>query len=376
MLISSYLLILLVLSILFFVSNNKIFRALNFFTWLFLVIISAANTYNNDTTIYMNIFKSAKNELWIKDVGFGYWMSFANSHNFTYQMVRFLEYLVSFLFIHFGVKKYIGKYEWILLFLYFLFPFLMDVIEVRNFIFESILIFSLPLLASRKKTNYLAFFLLYCAACLIHKIGLIYLPAFLLFLISTEKKSVQKVFVTLFISAAVIGLFRKQLSSILMSSSSALLQIQGISRNLEINNNNGWIVDYVITGAFFLGSLFNYQVALLKHKQNQNYLFDVRYRLQKLIFVLSFYGALFLPFYAISGDYMRIIRNLYLLNYFSIIITFTLPGSNLVFKTKKSNYSIALVALMIFTSLASVVYGGNFDSWFGEIFRNNFIFSF
>ncbi len=355
------------------VNKNKFFR--NIFLFLiisYFVIISGFNLTNLDNTIYYNIFVESKSAFFTKDLGYGLLLAFAHSLNLDYKTFRLFEYLIAFVLIHISLKKLI-KNEEVFFLVYFIYPFFLDIIETRNFLAVSLLLFSLPYFLSSKKERKLLFLIIYLFSCLVHKIMFIYIPCF--FFVNSTMLSKKKLIVFLFIalSFGFLGLDRQGFSILLsyLSHSLSLLTITGVSRNLSVLLNNGWVVNYAITYCMFFGSLLLISDAntlfLLKKLSKKSLKFC------NLAFALSFYSCLFLPFYAISSDFMRVVRNVLPL----LIIEICLLGKShsLINKNSKIVWGFILVFSSQIISIASIFYPNQQVAWIFDSIINNTFFN-
>ncbi len=118
---------------------------------IILYIISAFNNYNMDYEIYAGTYTSplkAKHS----EILFKYFMNLGKILNLEYQKFLYLLFFVIILFIYFLFKKY--KISLYYLILFSIYPFFLNVIQIRHFFAEILFIY---FLFSQKQRNRILF---------------------------------------------------------------------------------------------------------------------------------------------------------------------------------------------------------------------------
>lgn len=355
--------------------KKTFYKALANFIWLYFVILMCFSYTNNDTLIYQNIYKSSVYELWTKDIGFGKLLSLFHSLNFTYEMFRFTICFCALILMRMGVRKLLKKYECFYWMIYFVYPLLLDNIEIRNFLAYSVLIFALPFLFDSKKRKILLFFILFFIAGLIHKIIFIYtIPLLVYRILRTTNKERLLIYDLIFIFVALIGVNKGLTSSIFSILPVWFRETEGISRNLITTNNNGWIVNWCITVCFYISARLMYQNTIKLEKRGMIDRNEFLFKYLQLIFIMSLFGAILIPFYVLSGDLMRVIRNMYALVAIGILCTYERVGN---FDGIKNiiTYSLFFLVFAELGGVASAFYSGNEYMIIYDIFVNNWLFN-
>ncbi|MEG2640155.1 MAG: EpsG family protein [Bacilli bacterium] len=361
--------------------KNSFFKKISLFLVIgYFVILSGGNLTNNDAKIYSDIFETSKYAFFTKDIGYGFLLNIAHGMDLSLSTFRFLEYFIGILLIHFGVKKIAGKNEIIFFVLYLIYPFLLDVIETRNFLALSVLIFSIQFFLKKGMGRKLFFILLFALSCTLHKIMVIYIPCFLLFLIPTKSKNIRKAIYMLFFMCCVIGVQRDVVSNVLLSVEHIVGHIPGIDRNLRVDNENGWIVTYFSTISFFIAANLIYSEFLKLANSNVIKKDSFIFKSAKLIFVLSIWSCMFIPFYAVSADYMRVSRNMIPLSIASFACLLSYKSFKfkniLVHKINKCDMAICFVVAMQLVEISSIFYSNLQSALIYDTFVNNTIFNF
>ncbi|MEG1009659.1 MAG: hypothetical protein RSF67_07620, partial [Clostridia bacterium] len=303
----------------------------------------------------------------------------AHGMDLSLSTFRFLEYLLGIMLIHFGVKKIAGKNEIIFFILYLIYPFLLDVTQTRNFLALSVLIFSIQFFLKKERGWKLLFVLLFAFSCTLHKIMVVYIPCFLLYLIPTKSKNIRKTIYTLFFVSCIIGLQRNFVSNILLNIKDVVGHIPGIDRNLQVDNENGWIVSYFSTISFFIATNLIYSEFLKLVNSNIIKKDSFIFRSAKLIFVLSIWSCMFIPLYAISADYMRVSRNMIPLSIASLacLLSYRTFKFKYIFvhKINKCDMAIWFVVATQLVEISSIFYSNLQNIIIYDAFINNTIFN-
>lgn len=344
---------------------------------LYVIVLMCFSYTNNDTNIYKNIiYIGSKDTFWDKDIGFGLLLQIGYFFGFSYETFRFFIYLLAILLIHFGVSKILKKYENLFWLIYCLYPLFLDNIETRNFLAYSILIFALPFLFEKRVSKKTLFFMLFVVACLIHKIIFIYaIPMLAYPILRTEKKSTRMLIDALFILLCVLGVNKNIFISILNSLPSWFQSIPGISRNLVTTNNNGWIVNLVTTVAFYFSVRVMYsEIVVQGLAKGKVSILSLRYKFCRITYVFGVFGSMLAPFYMISGDYMRVIRNLYAVTAIAILAVFECVGHSS-YKINLAGVSLTLLIIAELIGVASIFYSNEQEALIYDIFVNNYIFN-
>ncbi len=333
----------------FYKKSKKIF----FFCFALYIMILACFSYtNNDTEIYMNERNMNFGKIRTKDIGFGVYMFLCQKIGFSFRQFRLISYLLGFLFLFYSVYKVSKENSFIALLVYFLYPFIYDNIETRNFLAYSIFTLALVILNYSQNHKYIKFFILVLVGSIFHKIILIYaIPIVLYFLMrKTNYKKYLIYYDLFFVLLCVIGINKNFITNILNTLPDFIKIIPGIDRNLSSTNNFGWIVNLATTISFYIFSRVTFSLTFNNFKEYSKSYCDFA----EITFFLSYFGCCLVPFYILSGDFLRVIRNLVLIN--AAVFSYLFIFNKINFKANRMLVSTMAIVSLLCIEILNIYY--------------------
>lgn len=294
-------------------------KLVSFLMIAFLCVMMGANTQNPDIYAYQLNYEKTN----LDSLEYGYWF-FKQIFIFLgldYKWFRIITSAIGILLINNTVKKVI-KNESAFYLMYFIYPFLLDVVQVRNFLAMAILIFSTPYLVNDDKGNSLKAIIFILLAMSFQTSAIIYLP--MIFFI---KKKKNKIFILLFIEIVILLVIFTLNNSILNSFSEFLINIFGnyeerISIFAYKQTNLGFILFWFIQLMNFIlmyWSNKNYNDASLNPIEDSLHSNIFQKKYIKTVYWINIYAFFFLPFYVFQSTFSRFMRNLIPLNILAYI---------------------------------------------------------
>lgn len=287
----------------------------NIFTILicsYLIFLMGGSLDNPDTLVYSNIYGR---DFFNKDIGFGILIYALKSIGCTLNLFRLIVSILGIVLIHSTVKKFVKNTGYFFI-LYALYPFMFDIVQVRNFLAMSLFIYAVPSLLEQEKRYLLKYIIIVCIAATMQKTAIVYLP--LIFVRNLNKKKFTKYIISFVIICSIFtGLFRNFLVTFSTDFLSSISDdLTGLSNYLNVNTNWGWIVFWgEQVGNFVLvlwaGKIINN--ALKKREANKFYSRKT-ISFSKLMYDINLYMFVFLPLFVLDENYTRIIRNVMPLN--------------------------------------------------------------
>lgn len=344
---------------------------------IILWLIMGANTKNPD--FYTYSINYVPNRIG-SDVGYSLLIKIFSSIGFSYSTFRMIISFMGIFLISRTINKLvINKSAFYLL--YLLYPFIIDVVQIRNFLVMSILIYSIPYLLTESKTDRIKFGVFILIASTLQLTAIFYLP--ILFIEKIRKNNLLKIIISSSIFMIIMVSINKPL---LNEFSQVLLQLGDFDQRIliysKIQTNYGFLLLWVLQLSSFLLVLWanrilrinnyvinakkiehNNQVVIKRFKETEN-------RYLGIIKWINIYAFLFLPFYVFQITFARLLRNIIPLN----IIAFLIVEQSLT-RTGKRNYWFRFAYLcfhifMIWIDL-TLIYP-NIDVY--EILMNNWFF--
>ena len=347
----AYNLILLLLLLKFRQSKYITFLSLVTFFILFSLCYENADYYNYTRQYYTALAFSFRDSEFI----WNSLMMICNLLGLSFTSFRAIVFIIAFIAIMPSVQK-ISNESNIILLIYFIFPFIMDITQIRNFLAMAFLIHGLPYLSSTKWTHLVKYVLYVGIAALIHNVLIILkyidfkktfiLSAFLLTGMIVFFKRIPSVFLTLF------GSYR---SDVIHAGKYVTTGIVSPAMILALSPYYLGIVG----GAISSHHIIHTELAMREKKID----IELMNVLNKVFLVIS--ATYILNIYAM--DFSRISRNILLLEYAVVW-----ESSNLCCKTSKYIIRFFLFVFSIY-SLWLFVYYPHADSVFYPVFNSNLL---
>jgi len=333
-------------------------------------------TENPDTIVYETIYNS--DSFFSKDLGFGVLIYLFNLIGFTYEYFRLTISLICILLINTTVHKFCPKpiYFYVL---YIFSTFFFDTVQLRNIFGFSIITYALPLLLNSNWKNYLKFVFLAIIAASMQKTNLVYLPILIIPFI-LKKNLLRNLFLVLSCGILAFGFNNITITYLSNLVSWLSMFFDGLSGFSADSMNYGWTIVWGIQICNFI-LIFLCKNLYKKHLLCIGKIEDKTFKLIELIYGINAYLFLFLPLYALDINFIRIIRNVMILNsiVYSIIIYVLMKNKTFKFvygELKFEKYSFPSVLFIYYSCFFyyQYLYGGEyFYSMIISSFVNNWL---
>jgi len=306
---------------------------------IFMWILFWGNYYNHDYEVYFNLYNT--NGIYAETIEFGFifLINLGNLLNMNYHTFLSTIYIGCLILIHTTVKKYTSNFNLVYLF-YFFTPFLVDIIQIRNFIAMSLVIYSINFLFEEKNTLFLVLILF---AATFHRQALVYLTLVLINLFKRNKNIINYM-ILLSISFSIIMLFNNK-DIPFWEEISGLFNLEKVNIYMDSQVNLGFIIYW---GRQLISNIVIYISLKLNSplKTQDGNFKSVQTKFTYLIYWVNKILLLFLPLYLIDSNFYRISRNTLILNY--IVFAITLKNIR-----KKSNKIIYLLIIVLYVAILS-----------------------
>lgn len=276
-----------------------------FFLFIILLVLFAGNTSNPDYYEYSTRYEAA-----IKSSNTGYLLYLVGlifkKMGFSFQMFRFFEAFAGLFLLTKTIKRYSDKPGFTLI-CYFIYPFLLDVVQVGNFLAYAIVLYCLRYLEEKNLKNGIKYTLGIIIASQFHILSILYL----IFLLSYINKTKVLVWISTIITIVLtLGInFLPKLIPYIPLINARSSQI-GYYLTYQDSYRSGAISYLVILFAIYI--VFVLKTYWLKQRGKQ--ILDNSQLSFIKIFSLVF---CFVPFVIINVEFVRLIRNIWIL-YFCI----------------------------------------------------------
>ncbi|MED4447568.1 MAG: EpsG family protein [Bacillota bacterium] len=291
---------------------------------LLLCILMGANTVNPDIYAYTIAYDPNRQG---SDYGYMLLVKFFNLLGFEYAGFRMITSIFGILLIHQTVKKFIKNHSPFYL-LYFIYPFFIDIVQVRNFLVMAIFIFSIPFLLSNKKIDMIKYIVLMLLASTIQLTGLVYLP--IVFLVRLRKSAfIRLILVITIILLVIISLYRpllNGLSNIIISNFGGF--DDRIADYSHIQTNFGFLLLWSLQIINFLlivwaNRIYKRNNDICKSDGELRNLAEtngINSKFMILTLWINIFAFVFLPFYVFQITFSRFLRNIVPINLLAFLV--------------------------------------------------------
>jgi len=330
-----------------------------------MTILFSLNTNNSDYNNYLAIFAACVQDVNSTNAGpaYRYLCNFSGKIGLNYnQMLLFIVFVCLILIIT-TIKKHTKNWNFVLV-LYIIFPFFIDVVQVRNFIAMSIIVFSFNYLLSLKRGGNIKFVICVIIATLFHSVAIIYM-VFLLAKILSKK---WLIFISLL--GTIIGL---TITSTDIPYRLALMFLP-ISKVTFFTNTIGLGFGLLFNAIMQIASVvlvaYSYHIIQVRSKKNvkDKYYID-KQRLVNLVLKINIILLPIISLYYYNATFTRIYRNVFILNY----IVFALTYIEYQIKTKK-RFTYILIVFLYTMAMCAINIGPYIQDTLIAILNNNLLF--
>lgn len=266
-----------------------------------LMIIMGGNTTNPDSLNYEYFY----NGLFTDSVepGFRLLMSFGHILHLDYKQFRLFICVIALFLMWIGIQRMVSTLSYKVYILYFIYPFFIDIIQLRNFIMMSILVLATSFLKKKSMRNELIFITLTGIGATIQILGAVYLSVILLYQFDKQDKWKKIILIlTATITIASVTPFVQNLLSFIIADNTVGIFDKMSNYSISIVRHGYyifWIADYLLLGCV---------IYLRKHTSEKNDF--VKYQLQTAIYSVIVLTTFFLPLYTIDLSFDRAFRNI------------------------------------------------------------------
>jgi len=359
----------LLLGVLGFIKQKSKFVMISLF--LLLWILFGFNTSNADYMIYNLIYDGHYPN---HEFGFMLLVNLFSNLGFTYQQFLISISLICYLILFRIINKYTIGTNYVIA-LYFIFPFMLDVVQIRNFIAMTIILLGIQYLLSDKKRATIKYIVAVLAASSIH-----YTSLFYLILVFARFKSWKKLLLT-FSMISIVGATIAY-TNIIPSAMGIIFESDKVTNWFQGRTRFGFLIPIIfqlISFGFVYYSHYKYRKTEQKKENDNNVYPNDRFKnvdvhqnkLLEIVFRINIVLLIAIPFYIFNVSFFRLFRNVLLLNY--IVVT---NGTLYYFKDKyerfiyKIAFSVYVISLLIYFIIQN-----NLHTVFIPILKFNSIFN-
>lgn len=325
---------------------------------LFAWVLFWGSTINPDYRAYSLIYQSnAEIPTESMEIGYILLIKIGNLLGLNYQMFLLFISLFSFSIMHNTIRKYTDNLNFVYS-LYFLFPFFLDVVQIRNFVMMAIFIFSTRYLLSNEKLKYCLSILI---ASTIHITAFAYMP--MVFINIKHKNILARWLVILSLAISVVILLNnKQIP--FLNYLTIGTGIDKLESYFETKTRYGFLIFW---GLQILSYAMMFITKKLYKKYDKKEICD-QGRYIELVYWINILSFVFFPLYLINSNFTRLMRNNILLNYVAFAIT-----TSIIPKSKEKVIYVLFIFLYISILFWSML-SSDWEIIVKTILNNNLVF--
>lgn len=305
--------------------------------------------YNNYVVHYNYIIQTGES-LSSNQFGFALLMKIAIFFGLSYNYFLMIVSTIGLFLIVSTVEKYAAKPQFVYI-LYFIHPFLLDIVQVKHFLAMAIVVFCFRYVKRDGFKNAMKFVIGIVIASSVHYVALIFLP--LLVIKNIKFKHLYRL-IFLYLLIAIPMAF----TSIFQRMASYIFPTQGLDTFFNNRARLGFLVQFCIQGAILLMIL--YSKRFLERYKGDN-------KIVALIYKANVFLLILFPFYIINGNFERAFRMLYIPNYIVFSMVFV--------KMKEDDRKLLWGILLSITIMLFILYvfRSSSDTVFFPVFENNLV---
>lgn len=363
-----------------FMKNNRVL----FFSSIFFMWILAGWSYGTaDYFIYSDMYNWSTNASQISntEIGFSLLMRISYTLGFTFQQFLMIIFAVGLALIGYTIMKNSNTPNMVLA-IYFIFTFIINVTQFRQFLATAIFVFSFQYLLSRDRKSDIKYIIGILLASSIH-----FSSIFLLLLLVPKKINIKKVIVITSIVTFMLGLLNLINSGGYIVSLLEIFNIKLLSKIIQIlessKNNYSWLLIFrwwvkiiAFFGLFYVTQYFaSYKESIMKSNSSmETSKADTFNKNNSLILRCNIMMLILIPLTAVSVDIYRIQHMLVIWNYIAICSCYNLNIKNFA-TTKKNIYISSALLFFAFWFLRGLILSNNnINTVFYPLFNNNLFF--
>lgn len=342
-------------------------------TLLFMWVLFAFSGENADTEVYYSRFYNYESLEAITEPGFNLVMLIFNKLHFTYQQFLMLFSLIFVFVVGYFIKKNTPNYA-LALILYFIFPFSIDIVQVRNSLGFLFIILAFKYLLSDDKFSSLKYFFFILLAASFHLSAIF----FLVFVVIKRISIKQTIVLTILIIMLSLFILEFGILENLNTYLSGIWRFESIIDRMRLHDYNLQDILKITLKSLIALSLFLvvFYFTIINIKRSKLDLNEKNHRLRFIytLIKLNILVMIILPFYQISLDLYRLQRILYLFNFVGFTL-YNFKTNTIESKTDRLLYmSMIIVVASIIWYIQLYIILGDFERVFRAVFENNILF--
>lgn len=339
------------------INRNELFERLVLVSLLSVMwIFFGFNTMNPDYEAYSKIYLGIYPD---HEFGFLFLCRVFRNLGLSYQQFLIILSFICLLILYQSLKKYSGNILLVIM-LYCIFPFVLDCIQIRSFLAELIVLYSLRYLITNKRGNSCKYFVGILIATSMHYFAAIYL-ILLISKLPFKKKQMIAYFGVIIVLVMVVSY-----TDFIPIMVNKVLHSNKVYENFINRARFGFIIPCFYQFVSFVIFWIGYKKCIELNNETlvitmRHYALNVLFRINVLMFILF-------PFYIFTFNFFRVYRVILIINY--IVIGNVLKYCK--FMQWKS-YKLYKIIAISYVVCLSIIYILRSDYMLKTFFSNNIL---
>ncbi|NQX45868.1 EpsG family protein [Paenibacillus tritici] len=302
---------------------------ISFMSFLFIGGFTNAD-YLNYYTAYQNQYAPTF------EIGFRFLMKICFAFGLSYDSFLLFIFIIGISLRILFIKN-VANINYVLA-LFLIYPFIIEIVQVRTFLAMSIVIFSMNYLLFDKRGNVLKYIICISLACTIHSLSVFLFP--IIIIKFNRIRSLIK-YIPVLTLVIIIFLIYNGFSLSFMSGIFSKIDSERASLYVTGGFSNTYILNFIYIIMNLL--LAKWSINIINNSSEFNLKDDFKAELSKKIYYINIILFIYTPFYLLSGLFFRIPRSFYIINY----VLFYIASERLTKKTQNYYLYNAIIILYL-----------------------------
>lgn len=284
---------------------NKNIKYLIFLMLILMWVLYWGSTNNADSDNYLLLYEHVKNVgegFLTTEIGFLGLVKLSVFFDLSYNQFLLIISFLALSLIYVTIKQYTNNVQYILS-LYFIYPFLLDIVQVRHFLAMSIVVYSMNYLEKGKNFRYIIGILM---AFSIQFSSIVFLPFLII-----QKMKIRQIWI-ISIIVIIAGMFFVN-TSYIVDIVTLIVSMEKVNSYLSNRAKFGYLVQWAIQ------ILYMIPVYIIYKKLYNN---NLNEKIIEIVYKINIYILIMFPIYTINLTSSRVFRMTLILNYIVYAIGF------------------------------------------------------
>lgn len=301
--------------------------------------------------------------------------SFFSSIGISYQWFLIIISFFGLALIAYTIRKY-SQYGCFVFLLYFIFPYLLDIVQIKNFLVTALIVYAVRYLVSEEKGSVIKYIVIVCMATLIH-----YSAVFFLLLLLVKYFDFKTIaWITVIVSVVILITYKTNLFIVITSK---IAPSSWVTTRLDqgVNDDLSSQILRIVRMSFILFLFIYLKRKVIQYIKKHEYNLEANggykvdntetFRFIDIVSKTNVLVAIAIPLLMYSREFYRIQQDILILNYMVFSLGFNKSNQN---KSGRLVMSFIMVIYCMVSLYIMVLRNDNLFTVFRPMFENNLLF--